>query len=80
MSIKPLALILTAIFVAGCQTHHGPDPTAKVSTRIDSAQSNVSAARQQTAALAGNVSRARSDSERIDNKAMVIRHWLERQP
>lgn len=73
-------IALIALAVAGCQTHRGPDLTAKVASRIDSAHSDVAAARQQNTALSGNVSAARSDADRIDSKAMVIRHWLERQP
>jgi hypothetical protein len=66
-------LCICAFLLAGCADTQAPTPsTGAVQQRVTDATNAVNAYGQSTAAAQGNVSKARTLSERIDAKDSVI--------
>lgn len=77
-----LSFFAALCLLAGCD-HTSPlkaRDTATLGHRIQSATEGVHEAKRSTAAISGNVAKARLGSDRIDAKSSVVRRWLEAQP
>lgn len=78
--MKTSLCFIALLTLAACKTTEKPQPHADthgLTASLGKAQDNVTKASASATQAAGSVDRARVISTRIDDKAIIVRKWLE---